>query len=245
MSPQLRKQEPRDPHIYDSVRITNDAPISFTWKWDSQKWIIPPATAAGPGETIVPFNAMKVWLGDPESMDVGREKYRSAEARRVRTKHGVNAYNEHNKCEPGEVPNPWRKHEGTGAVVGEVWNTATGIPPLKAYNPQTGALLPCPAYDPEGDLLSTETLVLSENATLQEQVSFLQKQMANLLAQMDDSDDDEIEDNTPVPVNMQIARPRRPRSGPSEAEMEQVGAQLMPAAAQMADNINVPTDRAR
>jgi hypothetical protein len=240
----------RDPHAHRSARVTNEAPIGFTWKWDSQSWTIPPATydddgLVRPGEAIVPYNAVRVHLGDPESIDAGRNRFRTDEYRRVRIKAGVNEFNESFHCEPGSVPDEHHRSPNTDKMVGEVWWTPNGMPPLRAYDAQTGDLLSCPAYDPEGAHVPTAALVLNENASLQEQMAVMRAQMQVLLAKLDDADvDPDAEPETPVPEPvkpMTMAPPRKKRPPKSPAEQERIGAGVM--AGISADIAGVPQDR--
>lgn len=228
----------RDPHAHRSVRIVNEAPVGFTWGYDGERITIPPAVyeddqLVRAAEKIVPYRAACIHLGDPEAIDVGRNRYRTDEYRRVRVKAGISEFNEHFHCEPGTVPNSRFRHPESDKTVGQSWWTETGMPPITAYDPDTGQLLPCPAYDPEGTQLSTTQLALSENASLQEQVAFLQQQMQRLLAEQDDGDDDyedDADEDIPPPEGPKVRVAPRRRIPKSESDKTAIGAQIAASA---------------
>lgn len=71
-----------------SVRIRNTGTVDFTAKYDNQPYTIPAGS-----ETIVPWDAACLWLGDPRLWDDHREKNRRAEYNRLCVRYG--AYSDH------------------------------------------------------------------------------------------------------------------------------------------------------
>lgn len=74
----------------DIVKVRNNGPTPLKWQWDSRRYLIPPG-----GEEFVPFECMKLYLGDPRASEkiystrdergvVGFVSDRPTEVRRLR-----------------------------------------------------------------------------------------------------------------------------------------------------------------
>jgi len=72
----------------ESVRLLNKGQEDFTGQYDRDTYTIPAGS-----EGIVPWEAACLWLGDPRATDVGVQKNRLEEYRRLTTKFGV--YDDH------------------------------------------------------------------------------------------------------------------------------------------------------
>lgn len=67
------------------VRLRNDGDIPFTGKYARMRYTIEPG-----GEAIVPYMAMCLWLGHPDSVDIDKKhRYRTDELRRLYVKYGI------------------------------------------------------------------------------------------------------------------------------------------------------------
>jgi len=77
--------------VSDSVvRVVNKGDTDFEGQYDRNRYPV----AAG-SESIVPWDAACLWLGDPRLRDVGNQKERLEEYRRLTSKFGV--YDEHDR----------------------------------------------------------------------------------------------------------------------------------------------------
>jgi len=79
--------------VSDSVvRVVNKGDSDFEGQYDRNRYPI----AAG-SESIIPWDAACLWLGDPRLRDIGTDRARLEEYRRLTSKFGV--YDEHDRFE--------------------------------------------------------------------------------------------------------------------------------------------------
>lgn len=65
------------------VRVINKSNVDFMDKYNSQEFSIPAGM-----ESLVPYEAMCLWVGDPQSVDTERNPARRAEFHRLRVRYG-------------------------------------------------------------------------------------------------------------------------------------------------------------
>lgn len=136
------------------VRVTNDGDKPFVGKFDGEKFTIAPKS-----ETLVPYGAMVLWLGDPSARNTDeRNRHRVAENKRLHVKYG--AYEDQEKWEVNR-------------------------PTLSAFTLE-GELIPTVVTDPEGDMVdvdlsdSTEENVMRrEMAAQRAQLDRIEQMIAN------------------------------------------------------------------
>lgn len=132
------------------VRVRNLDAKEFTDSWNNSTWRIPPQ-----GENIVPFEAMCLWFGHPEAIDIDpRNMFRHEEHMRMRTKYGV--YEDDSK-------------------------EASNFPKVEVME-LDGTPITTVIHDPEGTTLSPQAAHLSEQRAIQEQMAEMQRQLETMRA---------------------------------------------------------------
>lgn len=131
-----------------SVRIRNTGTVDFTAKYDNQPYTIPAGS-----ETIVPWDAAALWLGDPRLWDDSREKHRRAEYNRLCVRYG--AYSDHKKF-------------------------LENIPSLEVHKIDGGRIkmLVEDPFGPAVNVWDTE----NQDSTVEAEVAYLRAQVSELLA---------------------------------------------------------------
>lgn len=136
----------------DVVRITNQGTEEFRQRYGGKLYRIPPGSTA-----IVSFEAMCLWLGHPDAIDIDKKRrYRSDELRRLHVKWGV--YEHHDR--------------------------AAELFPKLLVEDIDGNRIITVVDDPEGRHLTPDVQTRAERDRLQEQMAAMQRQMAALQAQL-------------------------------------------------------------
>lgn len=72
------------------AKVVNKHSEPFRGKYDNQQYLIAPGS-----ETVVPMDAVRNWLGNPDAADLDdKRRDRTEEFRRIRAKYGVYEYDE-------------------------------------------------------------------------------------------------------------------------------------------------------
>lgn len=162
------------------VRITNDDDVPFIGMFNGQRYIIKPRS-----ETVVPFEAMCLWMGNPNSRDLdAKRRDRTSEYRRLRVKYGVYEHND-------------REDQ---------------LPRLSAFNME-GEKIVTVLDDPEGKNITTTAATVQDDESLREEVVRLRGLVERLVGEREprpdfigdesmagEELDDEVTEDTPVRV---------------------------------------------
>ncbi|GIV04102.1 MAG: hypothetical protein KatS3mg015_2932 [Fimbriimonadales bacterium] len=136
--------------VGEVVIIKNVGSVDFVGKHASIKYTIP----AG-GQRIVPWEAMCLWMGNPEAVDKENSPARTDEYRRLRFKYGI-YHNMHLAAER--------------------------FPKLEAYDLDDNRLITV-IDDPEGAHLTPEVNTRAENEILRERLARMEREMIALRRQ--------------------------------------------------------------
>lgn len=143
----------------DVVRITNQGTDEFRQKHGGRLYRIPPGSTA-----IVSFEAMCLWLGHPDAVDIDKKRrFRSDEFRRLCVKWGV--YEHHNLADER-------------------------FPKLLVEDIEGDRIITV-VDDPEGKHLTPDVQTRAERDRLQDQMQAMQRQMAALQAQIQQQSQDD------------------------------------------------------
>lgn len=143
------------------VRIHNVGPKPFRQKYDGAKYELMPGN-----DTFIPWDAMCLWFGHPEAIDIPgdkRRRYRSDEVARLRVKYGV--YEHHNK-----------------------WDQAT--PNIEVFT-IAGDRIVTVLDDPEGKQITPESQTVAERDMMARQMAAMQAQMNALMERVAQFDREE------------------------------------------------------
>ena len=164
----------------DQVTVQNDSDIDIDFKWAMQVFKVP----AGSRVTM-PYNAMKVYLGDPKTQNREEDPQRRLEFYRIRGKFGIGAHNEHElKRTPGRLPE-------------------SGLPDIKAFTP-SGEEIPTVLVDPEGKRNAGSII----NESLADQVAELRAELERVKAGREDDTFDADEDYDGPPTDLLDPEPK-------------------------------------
>lgn len=126
------------------VRVVNEGSKPFVGKYDGEKFTIAPKS-----ESLIPYGAMILWLGDPEARNIDeRRRFRVAELNRLHIKYG--AYEDE-----------------------DLWEA--NRPRLKAHT-LDGDLIPTVVEDPEGILANVDLTSTDEDVMVRRELEQLRAQ---------------------------------------------------------------------
>jgi hypothetical protein len=158
----------------EAIRLRNVGPTLWSDMFNGVTYQCPPG-----GETIVSFEAVCLWLGHPDAVDLGPGKtYRTDELHRLRIKYGVldvlveDPLSGHNvktmePCCPLSQDTQWDRNK----------------PKLEAFT-INGERIVTVVDDPDGRELTPAATSMAEQEGLQVQLKAMQKQMEQMQAQL-------------------------------------------------------------
>lgn len=127
------------------VRVRNHGDLDEVWKYDGQRYLI-----AAHSEALVPYNAMVLYMGDPEARDLNADiRPRFDAYRRLLSKYGVHEHSElwatkTAKCACAKTSDSW---VDTSACSGH-------LPAITAHALDTGEQYMTVLDDPQGSTLN-------------------------------------------------------------------------------------------
>jgi len=143
--------------------MRNEGKQPFTAKYAGQKYQINPAQDA-----IVPWDAMCLWFGRPQSIDIDKKRrYRTQEFQRLCVRYGV--YENHHL-----IPDRF--------------------PQIAVHDVFSGDKIITVVDDPEGKHLSVETATLSDTDLLRRQIETMQSQMLAMQRRLENGQQIEASD---------------------------------------------------
>lgn len=195
---------------HTQVYVQNDSGEDLTFKWAKNHFPVP----AGQRVTM-PYNAMKVYLGDPKAVNTDANPQRRLEFYRVRGKFGIGGHNEAElKTQEGRLPE-------------------SGLPEIHAFTLK-GEEIPTPLIDPEGKMVRASAV----DASIEAKLAALQSEVAQLRAsnaddQSEPFDADVDYDGPPADLldpepragqpPTDKAKPRKPKAGTVSGGKAQMG----------------------
>jgi hypothetical protein len=137
-----------------AVRVRNEGETNFHQRYAGEMYDIPPSV-----DMIIPYDAMVLWLGNPELVDIDRKRrFRTNEYARLCVKYGVYE----REVELGEK----------------------NFPKLKAFTLTDNQPIITVLDDPEGKHITPELQTTAVNQRQSEQLALMAQEMDALRAQM-------------------------------------------------------------
>lgn len=140
------------------VRVRNVGDKPFNGKFSNQLYTILPDS-----EAFVPWDAMALWMGNPDVRDVGRNRDRTDLYRRLRVRYGV------------------YEHE----------DRLVNLPKLEAYDID-GRRITTVLDDPEGKTVTAASASTADQENLRSQVNALSSQLQAVLAMLNEQDQERV-----------------------------------------------------
>ncbi len=201
------------PALSETVRVRNTGTEVFTGRYDGQVFPIHPGS-----EHFVPFVAACLWFGHPDAMDVdARNKYRTDEVERLRTKYGI-----YEATAMMNVP-------GIADTPGHPWANDTRdaflvlTPDVEVYT-LAGQKLIMVIDDPEGTTINPDTITQAERAQDQDLIANMKAQMAQMQTMLDKLMSGEVAMANAGPIGEDVD-PNAPESNPEpQANISKVAA---------------------